>query len=132
LPFANLIVLASKGGVECRGGAIVTVGVADLQEMQNFMREAIDQGLADLMVKQGQGTLPATVMAAKVAPVAMPFAQDAPPTEQNVVAVISQAAQDANRAEQEAITQLPANADAAPAPKGSDTHPAVPANRAGS
>jgi hypothetical protein len=41
------IVLSSKGGVECAQSAKVDIAVSDLQEMQNHMRAAIDQGLAN-------------------------------------------------------------------------------------
>jgi hypothetical protein len=34
--------------------------LTDLQEMQNHMRETIDQGLQDLQAKQGKGGLPAS------------------------------------------------------------------------
>jgi hypothetical protein len=37
---ANLIVLATKGN-DCPKGSTVTVGLADLQEMQNHMRPSI-------------------------------------------------------------------------------------------
>src|ERR1019366_5787671 len=49
---ADLVVLASKGP-DCGRGAMVSVGLADLQDMQNHMRETIDQGLAELRSKQG-------------------------------------------------------------------------------
>ncbi|MBZ5625068.1 MAG: hypothetical protein LAQ69_41150 [Acidobacteriia bacterium] len=55
--YANVQVLASKGQ-DCATGQIVPVQLADLQEMQNHMRETIDQGLGDLQAKQGQGNLP--------------------------------------------------------------------------
>ena len=56
---ANLVVMASKGGNECRKGVTVAVNFADLQDMQNAMRETIDQGMAELQAKQGTGGLPA-------------------------------------------------------------------------
>jgi hypothetical protein len=45
---ANLVVLAGKGGSECPKGTTVSMQVADLQEMQNHMREAIDTGLGEM------------------------------------------------------------------------------------
>ena len=54
---ANAIVLASKGGNECAQAASVTVALTDLQEMQNHMRETIDQGMAELQAKKGKGWL---------------------------------------------------------------------------
>ena len=50
--------MASKGGNECQKSSTVTVQLTDLQEMQNSMRETIDQGLQDLQAKQGKGGLP--------------------------------------------------------------------------
>ena len=43
---ALAVVLSSKGAGACDRAAVVPVPVADLQEMQNHMRAAIDQGLA--------------------------------------------------------------------------------------
>jgi hypothetical protein len=40
---ADLVVLSSKGGMECATGSTVSVGLADLQEMQNHQREILDQ-----------------------------------------------------------------------------------------
>ena len=79
---ANLIVLASKGR-ECARNSIVTVGLADLQEMQNHMRETLDQGLAELQSKQGNGGLPPAPPAAMKAPVQTEFAAIAPPPDPN-------------------------------------------------
>ncbi len=44
---ASAIVLASKGGVECGRATQVEIALTDLQEMQNHMRETIDQGMAN-------------------------------------------------------------------------------------
>ena len=55
---ATLVVLSSKGSQECPKSSSVTVQLSDLQEMQNHMRETIDQGLQDLQAKQGKGGLP--------------------------------------------------------------------------
>ena len=54
---ADVVVLASKVG-DCRRGGVVSVQLQDLQEMQNHMRETIDQGLAELQSRQGKGGLP--------------------------------------------------------------------------
>ena len=56
---ANLVVLSSKGNPECQISLTVQVQLTDLQEMQNHMRETIDQGLQDLQDKQGKDGLPA-------------------------------------------------------------------------
>jgi hypothetical protein len=77
---ANLVVLASKGS-DCRKGSIVAVGLADLQEMQNHMRETIDHGLGELQSKQGKGGLPSAPPAATKPPVATEFAAIAPPAD---------------------------------------------------
>jgi hypothetical protein len=61
------IVLSSKGGVECAQSAKVDIAISDLQEMQNHMRAAIDQGLANTP----RGATEPTVTPA--------FAQAAPP-----------------------------------------------------
>jgi len=55
--YANVKVLASKGQ-DCAAGQILLVQLADLQEMQNHMRETIDQGLGELKAKQGHQNLP--------------------------------------------------------------------------
>ncbi len=43
---ATAVVLASKGGTECARATQVEIALTDLQEMQNHMRETIDQGMA--------------------------------------------------------------------------------------
>jgi hypothetical protein len=78
---ANLVVLATKGS-DCRKGAIVTIGLADLQEMQNHMRATIDQGLAELRSKQGKG-LPAAPPSATKPPTQAEYAAIAPPSNPN-------------------------------------------------
>ena len=63
---ASLAVLAAKGGRECPRGATVSVALPDLQDMQNHMRESIDQGMEELQKQQGQGGLPAAPASARV------------------------------------------------------------------
>jgi hypothetical protein len=99
------VVLSSKGGLECRKSAVVTVALADLQDMQNHMRETIDQGLQELQEKQGKGGLPAAPPSAMAAPVNTAFAQSAPPPDQNAVAEINQELKDADLAEKDVISQ---------------------------
>jgi hypothetical protein len=77
----NLMVLATKG-TDCRKGATVTVGLADLQEMQNHVRVTIDQGLAALRSKQGKG-LPAAPPSATKPPTQTEYAAIAPPSDPN-------------------------------------------------
>jgi hypothetical protein len=103
---ATLTVLSNKGGAECRAGARVTVPLTDLQDMQNHMRELIDQGMADLQSKQGKGGLPAIPMSATAAPVKAGFAAAAPPPEPNVAAQINQQAQAADQAEKDALNEV--------------------------
>ena len=68
---ASAIVLASKGGVECGRAAQVEIALTDLQEMQNHMRETIDQGMANTNAAKG---------AASVTP---EFAKEVPPADAN-------------------------------------------------
>ncbi|HXM40976.1 MAG TPA: hypothetical protein VN924_06975 [Bryobacteraceae bacterium] len=103
---ATLAVLASKGGKECPKGDTVSVALTDLQDMQNHMRETIDQGMKELQAKQGQGGLPAAPASAKAPPVESPMAAIAPPPppESEVAAEIKQQSQEADKAEAEAAT----------------------------
>jgi hypothetical protein len=55
---ASAVVLASKGG-ECERAARVEISVNDLQEMQNHMRETIDQGMAATSTGKSAPTAPA-------------------------------------------------------------------------
>ncbi len=119
VPAANLIVLASKGQ-DCRKGALVTVGVADLQEMQNHMRQTVDAGLAELQKKQGQSGLPAAPASADQPPAPTAYAAIAPPPDPNAAADLSQQTKDADSAEREALSQEstagPASEPVAPPP----------------
>jgi hypothetical protein len=75
---AGAVVLASKGGEECQRAAQVQIAVADLQEMQNHMRETIDLGMA-------------STDAGKKAATATPaFAAAAPPPDPNTAHEIEQ------------------------------------------
>jgi len=76
---ANLVVLSSKGSPECPISSTVQVQLTDLQEMQNHMRENIDQGLQDLQAKQGTGGLPSAPPSAQTKPVEAAYAAAAPP-----------------------------------------------------
>jgi hypothetical protein len=98
---ANLVVLSNKGGQECGKSTTVGVALSDLQDMQNQMRERIDQGLGQLQAKQGKG-LPAEPATAAGPATPAPFTQGAPPPEPNVATEIAQQAQEADRAEAEA------------------------------
>jgi len=102
---ASLVVLSSKGGRECPKSDTVTVALADLQEMQNHMRETIDQGLKELQDKQGKGGLPAAPPSAKAAPVEMAFAKDAPPADPNGANEVSQQLKQADQSEHDVLDQ---------------------------
>ncbi len=115
----NLVVLASKGGNECQRAATVTVAVADLQEMQNHLRETVDQGMQELQSKQGQGGLPAAPASAQAPPTQTQFAQIAPPPDPNGAADINQQLTQADQADQQAAqdsSAAGAAAGAAPPP----------------
>ena len=98
---ADLVVLASKGGQECPRSDTVSVSLDDLQEMQNHMREMIDQGLQELQTNQGKGGLPmAPPASTQQAPAA--YAAIAPPPDPNAAAEIQQQGQQADQAVTEA------------------------------
>jgi hypothetical protein len=122
---ATLVVLASKGGVECKKGATVAVEVADLQDMQNHMRETIDAGLGDLQTKQGKGGLPTLPAAAKAAPTKAPFAQDAPPPDPQAAAQITGQLAEADKAEAE-VTSAPATGGPSDTPAAAPAPPEPP------
>ena len=96
---ADLVVLASKGGNECAKTSTVSVQLTDLQEMQNHMRELIDQGLQDLQAKQGQGGLPQAPPSAQGQPAQAAYADVAPPPEPDAGTEIQQQTQQADQAE---------------------------------
>ena len=115
---ATATVLCSKGTKECGKNTQVTVAFADLQEMQNNMRQKIDEGLGDLQAKQGQNGLPAAPPSAKTPPKQAPYVAAAPPPEQNVSSDLKQESQQADQAEtevaQEAAPGAPGAGTSAP------------------
>jgi len=115
---ANAIVLASKGGNECARSDMVAIAMTDLQEMQNHMRQTIDQGIADLQAKQGQGGLPPAPAADVGPPASAGFAQAAPPPDPNAQAEISAQATAANQVEQQNANAAPADNAAGAGPSG--------------
>lgn len=121
---ADLVVLASKGGQECGKSHTVTVAFADLQEMQNHMRETIDQGLQELQSKQGTGGLPAAPPSARTAPVETAFAQGAPAPDPNGAAEVNQQLQQADAAVQDVTAQ----GQQETASSGEASAPAAPVN----
>lgn len=90
---AKLVVLSSKGGQECRPNTTITVVMDDLQEMQNRMRENIDQGLQQLQSSQGKNGIPTLPESAQGAPTQAAYAAIAPPEDPNAAAQIQQAQQ---------------------------------------
>jgi hypothetical protein len=102
---ANLVVLASKGGNECAKQDTVSVTFADLQEMQNHMRESIDQGLQELQAKQGKGGIPALPSTVPAQPAPAPYEAIAPPPDPDAATEIQQQAQQADQAEQEVTAE---------------------------
>ena len=136
---ANLVVLSSKGNPECSISLTVQVQLTDLQEMQNHMRETIDQGLQDLQSKQGTGGLPAAPPSAAGPTAPAAYAAVAPPPEPNPGADIQAADQQSVQAEKdvtaEAATDNGGQASAAapdgtPAPASPDAPAAPPAQPA--
>ena len=101
----SLTVVASKGGIECSKSGTVTVSVADLQEMQNQMRQAMDRGLDELRAQQGKGGLPVVPASATAAPASTAFADVAPPPNPNDAKDIDQQAKAADQSENEVTAQ---------------------------
>ena len=109
---ATLVVLSSKGGPECRRNSTIMVQFADLQEMQNHMRETIDDGMADLQAKKVS-----PIPQAAAGPVVQAsFVKEAPPPDPNAATEINQQMQEADQAEKDAVGQAQQNASAAPPP----------------
>ncbi len=112
---ADLAVMASKGQ-DCRKGTVVSVAVADLQDMQNHMRETLDQGLADLQSRQGKDGLPSLPQGAQAPPVQPAYAAAAPPPDPNLASEIAQQAQSADQAENDVLAQAQSGPAAGGAP----------------
>ncbi|MGA7107616.1 MAG: hypothetical protein WBY75_07745 [Terracidiphilus sp.] len=124
---ANLVVLASKGGIECAKSSTVTVQLTDLQEMQNHMRETIDQGLQDLQAKQGKGGLPPAPPSAQAPPATAAYTAAAPPPEANVNTEIAQADQQSDQAEKDVTAEAGQPDTGAPSPVAAAAAAAPPA-----
>ncbi len=124
---ASLIVLASKGARECRKGATISVAVADLQEMQNHMRETIDQGMGELQTKQSKGGLPALPPSASAPPVKAAFVSSAPPPDSNAAAEIKQQSQEADQAENQTLAEAKRSSGPGPSDSLAQDNGAAPA-----
>jgi hypothetical protein len=127
---ANLVVLSSKGTPECQIQLTVQVQLTDLQEMQNHMRETIDQGLQDLQSKQGKDGLPAAPPSAQAPPVQSAYAAVAPPPEPNLGDQIAQEDKQGEQAEKEVTAEAAADpgTGAASAAPGDAAPAAAPAS----
>jgi hypothetical protein len=112
---ANLVVMASRSG-DCRKGMTVTVGLSDLQEMQNGMRQAIDDGLGRLRQSQGRDGLPSAPRSADQAPRTTEWAVVAPPATPSVDVKLGETNAEASALESPALkTAVKPAASVAPA-----------------
>jgi hypothetical protein len=116
---AVLVVLASKGPQECSKGNAVSVELADLQDMQNHMRETISQGMGDLQAHKGG--LPAPPPSAQAPPMKAAFAMAAPPPDADVATQVKQQSAEADQAEKEVLSDPLASAVPIPATAGAPT-----------
>ena len=112
---ANVTVMASKGGKDCQRGVQVAVGIDELQEMDNHLREQVDAGLQELAAQQGKNGLPAAPAAAMAAPSEAAIAQVAPPPDPNGAQELAQQDVQATQAEKEVLS-APAASNGTPAP----------------
>ncbi len=108
---ANLQVMASKPG-DCPKGSWVSVAFEDLQEMQNRMRDSLDQGMEQL--RNGKGGLPPVPSAAAAPPIVSPLAAAAPPPDPNAANDLATQAREATAAENEVISEATAPTEGLP------------------
>ncbi len=109
---ADLTVLASKGGLECPKSDVVSVSLDNLQEMQNHLRETLDQGLQELQTNQGKDGLPTAPPSPQMAPAV--YTAAAPPPDQDAANEIQRQADQADQAVNDVTSDAGAPA-AAPA-----------------
>ncbi len=112
----NAIVVSSKGGDDCAAASNVSVALTDLQEMQNHMRETVDQGMQEMQANQGQHGLPSVPADATGAPTQAGYAQAAPPADANAAADISQQLSADNAAGQPAPAKVASRGIESPGP----------------
>lgn len=79
----------------------VTVALNGLQELENYMRQMVDQGLTQVQRREGRG-LPTPPPAAAPSPTNAAFIQGAPSLELNIAAELAQQDLEAEAAEREA------------------------------
>ena len=113
---ADLVVMSSKGTPECQMSLTVQVSLTDLQEMQNHMRETIDQGLQDLQSKQGTGGLPAAPPSAAAPPAPAAYAAVAPPPDPNVGTEVADVDKQGEQAQKDVSSDGGPDSGGAPAP----------------
>jgi hypothetical protein len=106
--------------------------LADLQEMQNHMRETIDKGLAALQAKQGTDGLPSAPPSAQGAPDPAAYAAAAPAPDPNAATEIQQqnvqATQAVKDVNAEASQGSAGQSSATPAPPIASTTPGPTSN----
>lgn len=95
--------VAASKGQDCEAGIAVTVSLQDLQEMQNHMRETIDQGLQQLQAHRGG--LPKPPASAAKDQVQLAFAAAVPPPDPNAGVELTEQEQAAIQAEQQVVKQ---------------------------
>jgi hypothetical protein len=100
--WAEVKVLASRGS-SCPKGSHVSVKTMDLQEMQNHMQASVDQGMAKLQADQGKNGIPA-LPAQAMGTVKASYTDDIRP-DANAQSELSSAVKEANRSEQDIISQ---------------------------
>ncbi len=111
-------VLSSTAG-SCPRGDTVAVELADLQDMDNQMRETMSQGMGELYSKAGQSGIPALPQGANVQPAAAAFVEAAPPPDPNVGTELVQQVQEVDQLERDAVAEARAEGagpDVVPAP----------------
>jgi hypothetical protein len=114
---ASLQVLASNGGKQCAVSDSVAVSFDDLQEMQNHMRQMIDQGLNAVQQNQGQPGIPVEPQAdAGATPAPAAFTPLAPPPDPNATNEVNQTAQQGSQSVTNVASQAQQEASSNPAP----------------
>ena len=108
---ADVMVLASKDR-DCRQGSTITVGIQDLQEMQNQMRALVDQGMGELQA-HGNG-LPSPPADASGGVTTASFISTAPGADPNAAVEIRQELQQASEMEKQVLAQAKAADSAGP------------------
>jgi hypothetical protein len=101
---AYVQVVASKGQ-DCRTGSMVMVSLQDMQDTLNQMRESVNQGIGELQTNSGKSGLPALPRGAAAPPTTASFMQDAPPPDRQIAAELRQQVKEAERVEQDVVTE---------------------------